>query len=1693
MSLSTATNLVFLNSAIRPGTITLPLTTTIPGRTLTLKDVTGAAAASTITVTTSGSDTFEDGTTSKTITTAFGSLSLTGNAGKWYTTGTTQPTAFTVSTLSTQTFTTNSSIVKSLNASTATISSLTAGVLAASTIQAPTISSLIGLTSSLQANTVSTITVAASNVQANFLSSLATQTSSVQTNTISSQSILTSSIQANGFSSITLWASTINGFPIGAAFTGSTTYLSAAITNIQQAFVSTVSANAVTAPLVSTLALNVSSINGTVYGSFIGSTTFLSTASGLISSATIQNLAATQGYVSSLVVDSFQIGSNAAFINMGDVIATSLSTIQLNTGILYANSTFVGSSSNQTAIQFYGLQGGYNNTALAEQSTGTGTQEFVVFRGSSASDRIRMQTTGNIVFETGVATRLWPNVASNVTPALIINTLSNVGIQTATPAFPLDVAGAARAQTLSSFALNVSSINGYIPVGAFTGSSVFLSSAQATLGTQVNISSIANFSTGNIALFSTPSVSSQFTITDTQLSTVSTTLSQILTKPTYQVASTTTYSYTGAYQTLTASTNWTHVFVQMWGAGGAGGLANAGLVGGGGAYVEGYIPVTAGESLTLLIGQGGQYNAAGVAQQTDAQGGGGGSGTNAGGGGGRTAIQRNSTDVVVAGGGGAASGTAGTGGGATWSGVAWGGGNFVRQTATYLTSNAGGGGQTVGGSSAIAAYNGIKALGGTTVIASAGGGGAGWYGGGGSANANTGAGGGSSYTDFLLAAAGFDAAVSTPGFHLSPLRAATGAGQGGAGIGAAGSNGLVYITPFTAVNNYKLFAFGTTIMPTMTSVDNVGAVRIWRDTIDPSWALDVGARSRFQYVEAAAVSTLTLNTSNINVSSINGATPLTPASITSTITASAFTGAINSISTGTLTTGSLTLTNQTLTLTNGTVAGVSTLSGATFTTAYNVTNFVGNGTTTDSDGTGTNAGIWYPSGIVFDSAGNMYIGSASKIRKVTPAGVITTFVGSTFSSSVDGTGTNAVLYYPNGIAIDNNGYLYSADSYSNKIRMITPAGVVTTLAGTGSPAFLNGTGTNASFSYPAGLVVDNLGNLYVADRDNGRIRKIVIATGVVTTLAGNGSGTQTDGTGTNAIISYPQLMAIDPSTGTIIVADGNKIRRVTFGGVVTTIAGSGSGSSIDGVGTNASFNSPIAIAVDPSGNIFTADQLGYKVRKITPAGVVTTIAGSGTSATVNGIGASASFNQVLGLGIDAYGNIFAGDTGNYIRKLIPIPSNPFTSYTGSLNVSTIYANTGINAMRLGADYGVVTTFAGSGANSDVNGTGTGASFNSPEGIVYDPFSNCFYVVGRGSTALRKVTLAGVVTTLATGMASARNGITVDPAGNIYVVQGYNTNIVNKITPAGVVTVLAGSGVCNSIDGTGTNASFNNPYGLTCDPTGNYLYVSDCTGGGPGGNKIRRVTLAGAVVTTVAGTGGAGSTDGNALTTATFSQPQGLACDSAGNLYINDGTNKIRKLSLAGVVTTVAGSGSSGGADGVGTNATFNDTRGIVVDPVTNNLYVADAGGAIVRKITPAGVVTTIAGQAGVNSTVNGLGSDARLNLPTDITIDPAGNLYTTDQNGHVVRKITLVTTLTNVLISTNAIITAPAVSTLALNISSINGSAISFPNGNAVTFGGTIAASTISTSFLTSAQINTSSINGIPFGAQALGVQTLAF
>ena len=441
MSVSTTTSFTLLDSRVRPGTVTLPLTTTIPGRTLTLKDSTGAAGVSSVTLSTSGGETFEDGATTKIINTAYGFTTITGGAGKWYIAATNQPTNATISSLTASTI--NGQVPWLYPNAISTTAGLTSNI---SSMIDPTelTSTIVGLGTSGFVSTLG-LTYNVASTAAGLGTLGYTSTSQLLSTTVGTFAQINTSIG----------------------------------TTVQPQFASTV-AGLGTAGYISTASLT-SSLVGT---KFSGSTIFLSAAQIQISSLSTVNIQAATGYVSSLTVDNLALGSNAAFFTLGDVLATSLSTFQVNTGVMYMNSTFVGNSSNQTAVQFYGTTGTYANTVLAEQSTGTGIQEFLFFRGSSASDRIRMQTTGTIVFEPGVTSRLWPNTPSNVTPAMIINTSSNIGIQTATPAFPLDVAGIARAQTLSTFTINVSSINGVTP-----WQPIFLQSTVQGLGTATFVSS----------------------------------------------------------------------------------------------------------------------------------------------------------------------------------------------------------------------------------------------------------------------------------------------------------------------------------------------------------------------------------------------------------------------------------------------------------------------------------------------------------------------------------------------------------------------------------------------------------------------------------------------------------------------------------------------------------------------------------------------------------------------------------------------------------------------------------------------------------------------------------------------------------------------------------------------------------------------------------------------------------------------------------------------------------------------------------------------------------------------------------------------------------------------------------------------------------------------------------------------------
>ena len=309
------------------------------------------------------------------------------------------------------------------------------------------------------------------------------------------------------------------------------------------------------------------------------------------------------------------------------------------------------------------------------------------------------------------------------------------------------------------------------------------------------------------------------------------------------------------------------------------------------------------------------------------------------------------------------------------------------------------------------------------------------------------------------------------------------------------------------------------------------------------------------------------------------------------------------------------------------------------TQAQEVTTFAGK-YQGDFDGQGTAAQFNYPTGIAIDTNGNLFVVDANntKIRKITPEGFVSTFAGSSMGSA-DGTGTTAQFDSPYGITIDAANNLFITDSYSSRIRKITPDGVVSTIAGS-IPGFADGTGSEAQFNNPAGIAIDVTGNLYVADKNNNRIRKVT-PLGAVSTIAGNASSGLVDGIGTDAKFSVPFGITID-ATGNLYVADtfNNTIRKITTTGEVTTLAGSNIIGTLDGIGTAAQFFQPCGITIDALGNLYVADSWSSKIRKITPAGMVTTVAGE------------TLFNYPQGIAIDTAGNLFIADTNNFrIQKI----------------------------------------------------------------------------------------------------------------------------------------------------------------------------------------------------------------------------------------------------------------------------------------------------------------------------------------------------------------------------------------------------------------------------------------------------------
>ncbi len=317
-----------------------------------------------------------------------------------------------------------------------------------------------------------------------------------------------------------------------------------------------------------------------------------------------------------------------------------------------------------------------------------------------------------------------------------------------------------------------------------------------------------------------------------------------------------------------------------------------------------------------------------------------------------------------------------------------------------------------------------------------------------------------------------------------------------------------------------------------------------------------------------------------------------------------------------------------------------------------VSSYINNGQGT-TNGSLAVAQLNIPMGLAIDSANNLYVADYAnqRIRVVSAAGTVSTLAGSTVGY-INATGTSAKFNYPTGVAVDSSGNVYVADSGNNAIRKITPGGVVTTLAGsaTGASGTADGTGTAARFNTPNDVAVDSAGNVYVADTYNHMIRKITPA-GVVTTLAGQYNG-YNDGTGTAASFKYPWSLVLD-SAGNVYVADTYNcaIRKITPAGVVTTLAGSPTCGDQDGVGTAAKLNQPSGITLGSDNALYITDTNNEKIKRVTLDGTVTTFAGSGTQGNLDGTGDVAQFSYPVGIAVDTTGNIYIGDQlNNAIRK-----------------------------------------------------------------------------------------------------------------------------------------------------------------------------------------------------------------------------------------------------------------------------------------------------------------------------------------------------------------------------------------------------------------------------------------------------------
>jgi sugar lactone lactonase YvrE len=644
------------------------------------------------------------------------------------------------------------------------------------------------------------------------------------------------------------------------------------------------------------------------------------------------------------------------------------------------------------------------------------------------------------------------------------------------------------------------------------------------------------------------------------------------------------------------------------------------------------------------------------------------------------------------------------------------------------------------------------------------------------------------------------------------------------------------------------------------------------------------------------------------------------------------------------------------------------------------------------------------------------------------AQVITTVAGGFVGDG--GPATSAALD-PNFLARDTAGNLYITDFSHNRIRKVTTSGVITTVAGTGISGFSGdgGPATAATLGLPRGIAVDSAGNLYIADGNiNHRIRK-VNTSGIITTIAGNGTpGSSGDGgPASSATVNSPGGLRFD-SAGNLYFADtlAQVVRRIDTFGTITTVAGNGiAGFSGDGgSATAATLNFPRDIALDPAGNLYIADVNNFRVRKVNTLGVISTAVGGGVLI--------ANLDLPTTLTFDSSGNLYIATfgLGHRVRKV----NSAFTA---------------------------ITDFAGvADSAADFNGDGLTALstfFGRPFGLVFDTAGNLLVSdirIGR----VRKIdSSTQIVSTVAGGFIGDGNPgmlahlkfpqqIALDSAGNLYITDLFNHRV-RKLAKSGTITTFAGIGIqgYSGDGGPAIAAAIDHPLGVAVNPSGE-VFISD------NNEVIRKVDTQGNISTFwatsldddivqlafdafgnlyVAGLCAVRKIDPSGTTVTTFAGQirdcgffgdrkaatkakllffgYGLAFDSQGNLYISDGDNqRVRKVDTSGIITTVAGTGKCGfsGDGGPATSARLCNPTSVAVD-LAGNLYIADYANRRIRKVNTAGTITTIAatGAFGFNGHVLPAAA-VNIDGPFAVAVDTHGNVYVADDQNYLIRKIT---------------------------------------------------------------------------------------